>query len=296
MISLIICSRNATISNDLQKNIEATIGADYEMVVIDNANHNLSIFEAYNLGVSKSCGDILCFMHDDILFHTKNWGEKVNIHFETKDTGAIGVAGSPYVPQTIGSWWANELVNQQIIGNDDGVITKATKYSDSVEEIIKPVISLDGVWMCINKEVFNKIAFDHNTFTGYHFYDIDICLQIVELNYKIYTVFDIEIEHFSAGKVNEQWIKNAFLFNKKWSNYLPKQAIDLTQKQKLLSEVKTLKEFVNILIANNHLPSKCYIFAIKQLLKSNKSISTLNKFYFNFYYLIKYINSKLHSN
>ncbi len=69
MISLIICSRKSDISNSLKENIERTIGTDYELIVIDNSTNKYSIFSAYNEGVRRSKGDILCFMHEDILYH-----------------------------------------------------------------------------------------------------------------------------------------------------------------------------------------------------------------------------------
>ncbi|MES2446445.1 MAG: glycosyltransferase [Bacteroidota bacterium] len=296
MISLIICSRKTSISGILQKNIESTIGAEYEIVVINNSKNELSIFEAYNIGVSKSIGDVLCFMHDDILYHTNNWGKKVYAHLKDDLIGAIGIAGSPFIGQLPGSWWANELVNQQIAINKNGLISNFTKFSDGIEETSKPVVTLDGVWMCVKKELFNQISFDKNTFTGYHFYDIDLCLQIFQLNYKICAVFDIQIEHFSAGKVNEQWINSALLLNSKWSKNLPLQSMALTKSQKLQAEVKTLKEFIRILISNRKVKSESYFFAIKQLLKRNKNLPIQNKAIFISYYILKYINAKLHSN
>ena len=70
MLSLIICSRNSDISATLKKNIETTIGINYELIVINNSLNHYSIFEAYNQGIRKSKYQFLCFMHEDILYHT----------------------------------------------------------------------------------------------------------------------------------------------------------------------------------------------------------------------------------
>ena len=78
MLSLIICSRTPRISEELEKNIAETIGCEYELVVIDNSKNKYSIFSAYNEGVRRSKGDVLCFMHDDILYKTNGWGTKVD--------------------------------------------------------------------------------------------------------------------------------------------------------------------------------------------------------------------------
>ena len=71
MISIVICSRKKDVSVELKKNIAETNGCEYEMVVIDNSRNKHNIFHAYNEGVSRAKGEILSFMHDDILFHSK---------------------------------------------------------------------------------------------------------------------------------------------------------------------------------------------------------------------------------
>lgn len=74
MLSLIVCSRTNDISNELKENVSTTIGCDYEWVVINNSQNQYSIFSAYNEGVSRAKGDVLCFMHEDVLFRTNNGG------------------------------------------------------------------------------------------------------------------------------------------------------------------------------------------------------------------------------
>ena len=75
MISIIICSRKPDISDVLKQNIKETIGTDYELIVIDNSHNKYSIFSAYNEGLTLASGDVLCYMHEDLFFHTtkKTW-------------------------------------------------------------------------------------------------------------------------------------------------------------------------------------------------------------------------------
>ena len=105
MISLIICSRTPEISNKLATNIAETIGCEYELVVIDNSRNSYSIFSAYNEGVRRANGNILCFMHDDILYKTIDWGKKVNcLYKENENIGVVGVLGSHYLTSKEGYW------------------------------------------------------------------------------------------------------------------------------------------------------------------------------------------------
>ncbi|TDG35302.1 hypothetical protein EZJ43_14500 [Pedobacter changchengzhani] len=290
MISIIICSRTAKINETLKTNIEKTIGTEYEIIAIDNSANKLSIFEAYNIGVSKSNGSILCFMHDDILFHTQNWGVKVDRHFDNQNIGAIGIAGSPYAPNMPGSWWGGDLINQQLLVKENSSLRLSTKISDGIEAVSKPVAVLDGIWLCIRKSIFDKIKFDSDNFKGYHIYDIDICLQIFKLKYELYCVFDIHIEHISMGDVNDQWIKNALALKKKWKKTLPVQVVKLTKTEMLDTEFKTLKEFSQILIANNYSPKYSYNLALKEIFQSKFGISAYKE---TAYFLLKYIKSTI---
>src|ERR1700743_2400536 len=103
---------------ELKKNIKDTIGTPHEIILIDNSANSYSIFQAYNIGVKQSRFPNLCFMHDDITYHTKNWGSKVLKHFEDEQRGAIGIAGSPYAACLPGSWWAGGMVNEILVSKD----------------------------------------------------------------------------------------------------------------------------------------------------------------------------------
>ena len=58
MISIIICSRNPEMDKRLDENIRQTIGAEYEIVLVDNSEGKYGICGAYNEGVIRSQGDI----------------------------------------------------------------------------------------------------------------------------------------------------------------------------------------------------------------------------------------------
>ena len=266
LISLIICARTKAISPALQANIDATIGVGYELVVIDNSANRYSIFEAYNIGVSKSTFPYLCFMHDDIEYHTQNWGQKTLGYFEDEKTGAIGMAGSPYAPAMPGSWWGNGLVNEYILPVSDSNAGPRIKTTGTAGRFSE-VVTLDGIWMCIRKSIFSKIAFDEKNYRGFHFYDVDIAIQINRLGYKLYCAFDVLISHYSVGNMNQNWIDNALVFNTKWRGDLPISCIPLTYAQKCEAELKTLQEFINTMLYNNYNPKTAYRFAVLQLLK-----------------------------
>jgi hypothetical protein len=222
MLSIIVCSRSAKISDELEKNISETIGIDYELIVIDNAKNAYSIFEAYNLGIRKSNYPNLCFAHEDILFKTSCWGQRICDKLKNPAIGFIGVAGGMLMPRVPASW-SEFVVAKNFIQSDRENRNKskhAYKTPDPTLDLVE-VCLLDGVLLCCRKEIFDTITFDEATYKGFHAYDLDICLQAKQNQLKNFVVFDVLIEHFSRGFRSKEWVSNLLLLEKKWREYLP---------------------------------------------------------------------------
>ncbi|HET9570435.1 MAG TPA: glycosyltransferase [Bacteroidales bacterium] len=221
MISIVICSTSTQIAAALQKNIEEKIGVPYEIIGMDNSENKYSIFSAYNEGVAKSKYDIICFIHEDVFFHTTNWGLKVLDYLSDSSTGIIGICGCATLSKIPSPWSLYEPYKYIIQSTPSGRKQELQQsgFDNSIEK--KEVIAVDGVFMCARKDLFQKIRFDEEAFNGYHSYDIDICLQARMAGYKNYFVNDILIEHFSKGYHSKGWIINSMTLTDKWIAQLP---------------------------------------------------------------------------
>jgi len=270
LISIVICARGSNLSDELSNNIKDTIGVPYEVIIIDNSANKYTIFEAYNIGVEQSKFPYLCFMHDDIYYHTNNWGKLVEAHFSDEKTGAIGIAGTPYVPLMPGAWWDGEMVNVNIIpwNATNGQFT-LTAYPP-VKTNKNRVVVIDGVWFCIKKAVFDQVKFDEEHYKGFHYYDVDISLQAHQAGYHVYSIFDILIEHFSKGDMNKNWCNNALVFKNKWQAILPVAVGNIPYKLKCEAELKTLNQFTYIMRKNGVSPRHIYQLAFNNLVKFHK--------------------------
>ena len=71
MISVVICSINKILAEQVSKNIHDTIGVPFELIVIDNNLLKKGIAHVYNLGAGRAKYDVICFVHEDVLFQTK---------------------------------------------------------------------------------------------------------------------------------------------------------------------------------------------------------------------------------
>lgn len=228
MLSIIICSRKRDALVKLEQNIAETIGCEYEMVVVDNSTNKYSIFQAYNEGVRRVKGEILCFIHEDVLFRSKNWGTTVEKHFnDDEQIGVIGFAGTHFLPDTPMYWYSSPFVSQRNLNNDHGVVEEHFHEDWFKGEDLIEVVAVDGFCFFARKSLFDRISFDDKTYKGFHMYDMDICMQVIEAGYKVCVCRSVLAEHcWSESKQfskqgGDLFFYNLDLFTQKWHSRLP---------------------------------------------------------------------------
>lgn len=227
MLSIIVCSRYKHLDTNFTTNIENSVGVVYEVIHIDNSTGVLSISQAYNKGCILSKYKYLCFVHEDVIFHTKNWGLKLIEHLSNLSTGIIGIGGCTYLPQIPTPWSTLKEMGINIIQSDKTgrKQTERSYYPSDYQNSQLEAIMLDGVLLCMRKELFNLIKFDESI-PGFHGYDYDICIQSIIKGYRNYIVYDIVLEHFSRGKTNQEYFRNLIYIFKKWEKQLPLYSSD----------------------------------------------------------------------
>ena len=213
MISIIISSYQPEYFAALEKNIAETVGVSYEIIKVDNLGL-MGICKAYNTGARKAKFENLLFIHEDILFHTQNWGEKLITHLENPDTGIIGVAGSDYVPTAPCGWFINGRSFLHLIQNNKS--RSQPQHINYTSQNKHSVYALDGVFLAMQKSKFNNFSFEEEI-GGFHAYDIDLSLRFAK-KYKNYVIGDILIEHFSEGSPDKNFTEGNILVRKKWGS------------------------------------------------------------------------------
>lgn len=266
MISVIICSRTEAIDEALRKNIDDTIGVEHEIISIDNHLGSYSIFQAYNIGVRRAGYPFLCFMHDDVRHHTHRWGEKIINHFKDEKVGMLGVGGTTYMPVIPGIWWGvnsdeqTYSTRQYSLDTDRNNLTNQhTTYNNPLNETVSDIVALDGLFFCVRKELFEEIGFDES-YGGYHFYDIDISMQVLRAGFRLQCIYDILIEHISASNLNTSWINASRVFFDKWHKMLPVSSRHYDRDVVRKMERSTLQVMLNLLSANHISPFSYFSF------------------------------------
>jgi hypothetical protein len=184
----------------------------------NNGEHSLT--EIYNKGLKESVNDIVVFMHDDLIFGTKNMNEKIIRMFERNpDFGIIGVAGTTNL---LSGWWWED--NTSSVGHvyhiqKNGKKTLSKFSKESYPDVPREVACVDGLFIVVDK---NKIkeSFDER-FKGFHHYDISFCISNKIKDVKIGVTTKFDITHKSIGMINEQWKQNKELFESIYGIYLP---------------------------------------------------------------------------
>ncbi len=226
MISIIVCSTHKKIDKHLEMNVRTTIGdVVYEFVWIDNSDNKYTICHAYNEGVKRARYPYLCFMHEDIVYHTNDWGVMAINAMSNQTVGLLGVQGCTYFDESTIYWTMSgfKKANTILPWRSDKI--KEDDFSIPGND----VVMVDGMWMFTCRKFFDEIHWDEHTYQGFHMYDMDLCMQIINRGMKIRLLDELWIQHNSYGNWNTDFFKGCQVFHEKWDNYLPVSVMPITE-------------------------------------------------------------------
>lgn len=268
MISIIILSYRKAFLDNVLASIEQTIGTSYETIIIDNTNGQYSICSAYNEGIDKSIYPYLCFVHEDVIFNTQNWGLTLIENMEQNPgLGMIGVMGAQFKSKYPTGWYnpvnnSKYLVGNIFQGKNSSTDVHFMDYSPQ-GPVIDNVVCLDGVFLFSTKEVFKQCRFDDKTLDGYHGYDLDISLQVLNKGYQLIVNKDIHLFHYSTGSPDKHWEQFNQLISEKWKHFLPVSSVKGYNKLTL-----AFREFETVHIHDNRMYLLKVLLSPVRLLKA----------------------------
>lgn len=214
MISIIVCSINNELLQNLKSNIEINIGCEFELLSLDNRILKQGISHVYNKLAKEAKGEYLCFIHEDVEIATKNWGNILSKKASDENVGVIGFAGSSYVDRF--PYWYNKgalhyNLKQRTI---DGTV-KYDFVPSSKSNNFEKVMVLDGMFLFCHNRVWLKNGFDEVIFDDFHLYDIDFTFSASGY-FENYVCNNVDLIHYSLGTVRESYYEMLIRFYKKW--------------------------------------------------------------------------------
>ena len=188
--------------------------------------------------VLKNEDSIICFRHEDAEIRSpmEVCEYKLTNAFEDKKVGCCGLIGTMQLENSC-TWWGPNRPLQTagyiIQGgtrpklDENGKEITNEKGQVLMEKIEYPMAdfpgyhdfmaTVDGCCMFFPRWVFkNGLRFDENL-KEFHFYDCDICLQLLEKGLKVATI-DLVVKHQSSGIPSQNFNDLKLVFFNKWNN------------------------------------------------------------------------------
>ncbi len=227
LVSIIVCSRKAEQDPRHARNIGKTIECPFEYIHIDNHAGRYGLASAYNEGASRARGEIAVFVHEDVFFMLPRWGLVLQEKFKNPRVGLVGVAGTQYLRAEVPACKSSGrpfIKGRVLHETSNGAAYFKTAYSS--DPVDSEVVAVDGLFFAVRRSLFPAIRFDAETFDHFHFYDLDICMQI-RRTHKLIVTFDILVKHLSTGRFDDKWMEYALRFKRKYQQELPASCVEL---------------------------------------------------------------------
>jgi GT2 family glycosyltransferase len=211
----------------------ATKGSRKNTILASNySTHNEFIFKennaeplpvVYNKAIDFAIQedmDFLVLCHDDVIIES-DLSHKIPPLMQEFDI--IGVAGATECKLSEPALW-------HIMGGgfNSGKLHGAVAHGDNKAKHMtcfgsypERVLLLDGVFLCMSRNVFTQVRFDESNPAGFHFYDLDYSLSCYKAGFKL-GVSDILITHASPGlrEFTPEFLEGQQWFLEKWKGAL----------------------------------------------------------------------------
>lgn len=184
--------------------------AELDITFLDNS-YGDSMCKKYNRAIDM-LGEYegwICFMHDDVEIRTPEDIVEARLRQayqkNQRIAGVIGTLNLDYLMH----WWVPDrevngvgYIMQKVLGPDKKPVEPEQVYEmKDWPGYHDGLASIDGCIMWIHTDVFKKQRFDESI-EGYHFYDVDFCIQALRNKIGICTI-PVCVVHESAGELPE---------------------------------------------------------------------------------------------
>lgn len=151
-----------------------------------------SIFDGYNEALEHFSGvedlEALVLLHEDLEIRDQRFAEKIRARLADGSIAVIGAIGASGVRSLC--WWEGTMHGR--VDETRGRIGSRGEFAD--------VDSVDGLLMVLSPWAVRNLRFDSEHFSGFHGYDVDICLQALAAGKRV-VVDDLNVFHHARGGV-----------------------------------------------------------------------------------------------
>lgn len=223
-----------------QEIFKNTVDPDTEFLIIDNGSEpmldykdfpqaaifrnqkNIGVYPTFKQGMEMTKGDIVVFLHSDLVIWENGWDLRVRKEFENRQRlGLVGFVGSDEIDPNggRGGGTMSNFKGRVLEGGLNGYPvtwqgSPASAHGKTIMDYQRGAV-VDGCVMIISREAWNEIGYRED-FPPHHFYDRLISTQMLEKGFEV-GVLGIEFDHISGKTVNVEkgyqimafeWLKN----------------------------------------------------------------------------------------
>lgn len=160
---------------------------------------NRGVVGSYQKLYEKSSGDILCYLHDDVICREDGWDERVRKEFEDSTVGIVGFGGARWhgVPTLYKTpYRLNDLRRGGYLSNVDDAETHGDRFDGACA-----VSVLDGFALCCRRSFLDRIggwSILGRSNIDFLCYDYSICALARRFGYRI-RVVGVRCHHLGGG-------------------------------------------------------------------------------------------------
>jgi len=172
----------------------------------------------YSQAYNTANGNIIVYTHDDVDILSPSWDTKLKQLMTKCDV--FGVAGTSEFDLDAGYWWFPGTFPSAHLHGYVKHTADNQQWVTTYGEIPHYCVAIDGVFMAFKRSVFDsgKVTFDSDYFDGYHYYDMDLCMQAIDASCSL-LVDEFPILHRSVGALSSEWSTYRDKFKSKWQNH-----------------------------------------------------------------------------
>jgi glycosyltransferase involved in cell wall biosynthesis len=205
-----------TINNGSEVPLSSALVDNNENVFINN-EVNLGVLPTFKQGYENATGDIILFIHSDVLIHETDWVPKLQGIFEQlPDLGLGGFLGARGIGENGGRIDVSSNLRGEVWGGCD-CHDIAAKHHGELIEVVTPATVVDGLGMAFRRETLQRLVDETDVFADWraphHFYDKILSLKVIQLGYKVATI-PFACDHYSGATANHSQIYQDTM--KKW--------------------------------------------------------------------------------
>ncbi|MHB1739715.1 MAG: methyltransferase domain-containing protein [Actinomycetes bacterium] len=171
-----------------------------------------SIFHAYNSVLSqvRDMPDLtgLVLVHEDVTVDVAQLEATLSPLLADPSVGIVGAVGARRIPSL--AWWDGEPAGR--CQETRGLVEYG--FADPDVDVV------DGLLMALSPWAVRTLEFDERTFSGFHGYDADLCLQARHHGKRV-VVAELDLFHHTTGGYGDKaaFDRSDAALRRKWSSY-----------------------------------------------------------------------------